>query len=448
MPRTQMLAGRGPWRGKLDAAHWRVLTASLFGRLFDGYETYILFVVLSPALRNLLSPEQLPQLSRYAGMVLAATVLGRSIGGIAAGIAADYIGRKRTLLLSFLLYGISTLLTGLAPGWAQLALFRLFTGVSLGGGLALAATLIAESWPAAARSRGQSFMQSAFGVGALLASGLWFLLESLAGPAAWRWPFFLGVAPAFFLFLYTRRNVPESERWLQKHQERKELHRQRASAASLSREQAVLARFTVAALFRDPQLRRQILLCIVMSLGTVVGYWAVASWIPAYVDSVTQTASTGQSIRWGAITGAAYGLGSIPGYLVAGWLADAIGRRGMLACFFTGSFLATPAVYLWSHSPLALMGAVALHGFFTQGQFVWYAIYPPELFPTAVRSTALSTIFNSARFLSLFGPLFAGVLITRLGGYGATAMIFSSVYLLALCAIPFLPETKDKPLPS
>jgi cyanate permease len=105
-------------------------------------------------------------------------------------------------------------------------------------------------------------------------------------------------------------------------------------------------------------------------------------------------------------------------------------------------------MYVWSHEPLALVVSAALHGFFTQGQFVWFAIYPPELFPTVVRASALSAIFNSARFLSLFGPLFAGVLITRLGGYSTTAVLFSLIYLVALCAVPFLPETKGKPLPA
>ena len=66
-------------------------------------------------------------------------------------------------------------------------------------------------------------------------------------------------------------------------------------------------------------------------------------------------------------------------------------------------------MYLWTHSPEAIVIAAALNGVFTSGQFVWMAIYPPELFPTAVRATAVSLIFNSARFISFLGPLFAGM---------------------------------------
>ena len=46
------------------------------------------------------------------------------------------------------------------------------------------------------------------------------------------------------------------------------------------------------------------------------------------------------------------------------------------------------------------------------------------------------------------GPEQWRVLISRLGGYGATAMLFSVVYLLALGVVPFMPETKGKPLPA
>jgi len=203
----------------------------------------------------------------------------------------------------------------------------------------------------------------------------------------------------------------------------------------------------VAAIFRDAGLRRLALLCLLMSLGTTVGYWAVSAWIPAYTVSVATATSEANPARWGAIAGLLYNLGAIAGYLSAGFLADAIGRRPLLVCFFAGSLLTTPTVYLWTHSPLAIAVAAGLNGAFTLGQFAWMAIYPPELFPTAVRATAVSLIFNTTRFISFMGPLVAGILITRLGGYGSTAMLFTLIYLLALCAVPFLPETKGRPLP-
>ena len=289
-------------------------------------------------------------------------------------------------------------------------------------------------------------MQSAFGWGALTASAVWYFLGSWFGPGAWRILFFLGVLPAFFV-LYLRRKVRESEQWEEKRREREQLQALRRSGVSLSREQRIVAGFTLSALFGDPHLRKILALCFVMSLGTTVGFWAVSSWIPGYVESVAQAAGAPNPARWGGVAGILFTVGSIVGYISTGFLADWLGRRAMLRVLFLGALLTTPIVFLWTHSPETVAAAAALNGAFTLGQFAWMAVYSPELFPTAVRATAVSLVFNAARFVSILGPLLSGFLITRLGGYSASALLFSSVYLLALCAVPFLPETKGKPLP-
>ena len=64
-----------------------------------------------------------------------------------------------------------------------------------------------------------------------------------------------------------------------------------------------------------------------------------------------------------------------------------------------------------------------------------------------MRATAVAFSFNAPRFISCIGPLIAGTLIVGLGGYGKAATIIGSFYILGLIAVPFLPETKGKPLP-
>ena len=435
-----------PWYSELNRGHWHILTASFLGWIFDGYEAYALLLVMTPALRQLLEPAELPELPRYAGILVAVTLLGWAAGGVLGGIVADYLGRKRTMMATIFLYAIFTGLTAFVHSWPQMALCRFMTGLGLGGEWATGATLIAESWPARARSKGQGIMQSAFGWGSLLAAAAWYFLGSLGGPSAWRYLFLVGVIPAFFV-LYIRRHVHESEKWLQRHTERKQLQRRRRSGVRLSSEETVAADFTLAVLFRNPQLRRLVLLCMVMSLATTLGYWAVSSWIPAYAESVAKAASAGDPARWAALAGVLYNVGAIIGYLAAGFLADVIGRRPLLVCFFGGSLLTTPLVYWWAHTPATLVAAAAINGVFTLGQFAWMAIYPPELFPTALRCTAVGLIFNTARFISCLGPLLAGLLITRLGGYSATALLFSLIYLLGLSAVVVLPETMGRALP-
>lgn len=85
-----------PWFRALDRGQWYTLFAANLGWLFDGYETYALIITVNVAFQDLLPPDRYASIPFYAGLTLAITLLGWGIGGIAGGIAADYIGRKRT----------------------------------------------------------------------------------------------------------------------------------------------------------------------------------------------------------------------------------------------------------------------------------------------------------------------------------------------------------------
>jgi hypothetical protein len=64
-----------------------------------------------------------------------------------------------------------------------------------------------------------------------------------------------------------------------------------------------------------------------------------------------------------------------------------------------------------------------------------------------MRATAAGFIFNAPRLISAIAPLIAGTIIVGLGGYGKAATIIGMFYVLGLLAVPFLPETRGKPLP-
>src|ERR1700730_14770823 len=88
----------------LTPRHWRILWGSYLGWVFDGYEAVALVYALSPALNSILTPEQAKTPPFYVGLAIGMTLLGWGLGGIAGGIAADYIGRKRMMMLSILGY--------------------------------------------------------------------------------------------------------------------------------------------------------------------------------------------------------------------------------------------------------------------------------------------------------------------------------------------------------
>ena len=131
----------------------RALLACALGWLFDGYETYTLFLVGAVAIRDLIAADQLGDLPLYFGGLVAMTLLGSATGGVSFGVFADYLGRRRTLMLSIMLYAGFTGLSALAQSYWVLLAFRFLTGLGLGGEFAPGTTMVSELWSPARRGR-------------------------------------------------------------------------------------------------------------------------------------------------------------------------------------------------------------------------------------------------------------------------------------------------------
>jgi MFS family permease len=125
---TSEVASAKPWYRTLDREQWRVLAAANVAWLFDGFEIYALFLTVGFALHQLLAVEDYAAILRYAGYVLASTVFGWATGGVIGGIIADYIGRKRTMILTILAYSLTTGLSAFARKWQSFAALRFLVG--------------------------------------------------------------------------------------------------------------------------------------------------------------------------------------------------------------------------------------------------------------------------------------------------------------------------------
>jgi MFS family permease len=436
--------GSSPWYRSLDRAQWKALIASNLGWTFDGFEVFALILTVGVALHQLLDPSQYPLIPAYAGAIIAITVFGWAIGGLLGGVLADYLGRKRSMTLAILAYSLLTGLSALSWDWMSFAVFRFLVGLAIGSEWATGASITAELWPDHARGKGGAFLQSGYPIGSILASGIWLVIGT-SGPGAWRYMYLIGVLPALVAF-WIRRNIPESPRWEESNKRRRAAYDLRRQGAALEGENAALVRFTLVDMFAEPAVRTRLFLTFVMSLSVTIGYWGVSSFVPSYVGSVA-TAAGLPAQRWAALAGLVQNLGALAGFVSFGFLADAFGRKPTTILFYLMCLVLTPIVYLWVQDIHVLLLAFAVYGFFIQGVFSWTPIWLPELFPTRMRATAAGFIFNAPRLISAIAPLIAGTLIVGLGGYGKAATIIGMFYILGLIAVPFLPETKGKPLP-
>ena len=433
-----------PWYRSLNKSQWNTLIASNLGWLFDGYETYALVISVGVALHQLLDPSQYPQIPTYAGIVIAITLLGWGVGGLIGGIIADYIGRKRTMLFAILAYSLMTGLSAFAWDWWSFAIMRFLVGVCIGSEWVTGTSIVAELWPDKNRGKGVGLMQTGFGVGFFLASVAWYFINPL-GADAWRVMFLLGVVPAL-LTLWIRRSIPESERWEQVNERRDAATARVRSGAAVSAEDQALARFTVADLFAEPQIRRRVILAFLMSLATTFAFWGISAWTPPYVAAAAAKAGLPAQL-WASYAAMANNGGAILGYAAFGFIADAYGRKGTTIAYVALAFLSVPLVFLWSHDLVVILWATAFSGAFVSGQYTWMAAWLPELFPTRVRATATAFVFNTPRLIAWTGPLISGWLIANFGGFSTAAVAIATIYILSLVAAPFLPETRGKPLP-
>ncbi|MGB2890448.1 MAG: MFS transporter [Candidatus Acidiferrales bacterium] len=433
-----------PWYRALSRAQWNTLLASNLGWMFDGFEAYALILTVGVALHQLLQPAQYSQIPAYAGAIIATTLCGWAVGGLLAGILADYIGRKRTMIFAILTYSIMTGLSAFSWDWTSFAVFRFLGGLAIGSEWVTGTSMTAEFWPDGARGKGSGLFQCGFGIGFFLASVAW-LFVGPTGPGAWRTMYLIGVLPALLTF-WIRRAIPESTLWEKANERRSAAIERKRRGYGTTMEDQALTRFTLLDLFATPTIRNRTIIAFLMATTSAVGFWGISTWVPPYIGSVAARAGL-SAPQWASFTGMAYNAGSIAGYVGLGFLADAFGRKPVTLAFFGFSLLFTPVLFLWTHDLHLLLVVAAIVGLFGSGQLTWMSVWLPELYPTRMRATGVGFIFNAPRLIAAGGTLMAGTLIVRFGGYGNAAMIVATIYLLGLAVGPFLPETRGKSLP-
>jgi MFS family permease len=393
---------------KPTGKHYVILGMSWAGWLFDFYDLMMFSFLLIPIKETLGLSDA--SLSLLLGSTLAATALG----GILFGYLSDRFGRKTVLSWTILVYSLGTFACGFAQGVWWLLVFRVITGLGVGGEWATGQTLVGETFPAKMRARFAAVMQTGAPLGIALASVVGGFaqpaLASAFGPdRGWRGCFFLSVLPAL-LVVVIRRVMPESDVWLE---------RRRLAAEPEGGH--------LSDLLRTPGLRRLFLLGLVLTLTDMSAYWFTYSWMPKYLyDNLGF--SMARSGLWMLVAQA----GGLLGYLSFGVFADWKGRRPAYTGFSLIWAVGLVAITLfWSRIaawPWLALAFMFMVGFGT-GNFSGYGPIFSEIFPTKVRNTAMGTAFNLARGVQFFTPLIITQVATRYGlGGGISLAAFFAVF--------------------
>ena len=421
---------------------WLVFLVVWAGWTLDAADFGLYSLVIRPAMTELLGGNPpLTEIGKYGGLLAMTGLLGWAVGGFVFGIIADYIGRVRTLAFSIAIYAIFTALQGLSHGLWDFAIYRFIAGLGTGAELMVGIPLLAETLGETHRAKIAGCMMTGGALGTFI--GAW--VYGLIGPYGWRYVFFIGIIPALILGVMRGRML-EPERFAEV-QARRRAAAERQHAHEGDRE---FMRFVPAQLF-NAENRYNTAVGLLFGLGSLLAIWTTNIWLPTILSLMAQKSGAADAnaaapfVSQGMML---WSLGGIAGYIAFGFLADLLGRRGTVTLYSAGTIAAGLTLYLGLDSYYPWYPVVLpIFGFFVFGVFSGYAVYLPELFPTHVRSTAVGFCTGSARIITSFGPLVAGLLVGLFGSFNKVTAVMSCFAALSILAMFLGRETKGAPLP-
>mgnify|MGYP000420095610 CR=1 FL=1 len=375
-----------------------------------------LFSVYLPSITRTLLGSDAPAFKSHMGSWGgAAFLLGWALGAFALGVYADRNGRKKTLIVSILLCSLATFTIAFVGDFSVVVALRFVSGIGAGAILLINAVIVSEAF---ATSRNRTvvvgILINAFPVGLIVAGVLHGFIQNyqtsymLSGLSA-----LLAVAVALV--------VPESEVW--------------KSGTARVRKANLFAR----------EYRRDLGIGVTLFGSMLVGLWAAFMWMPTWVSSLSLPEHQ-QTNR--ALANIMLGGGSVAGGLISGLVSNAWGRRKAAALGYASVFAVSAGIFIFMHVPgvlfFAMVFLLSTCIGFNQGVLTGYL---PELFPTAVRASAVGLSFNVGRVVTAVTVFFVGVIATMFGRLEYAMFTFSFAYLVGLVALGYARETRGRELP-
>jgi MFS family permease len=455
-PAPEMTIDTRPWYRQLTAYHWFVFFVASLAWFFDCLDQRLFSLARITAVTALseagTSQAQIQDLGK---IVTAVFLVGWGIGGLVFGAMGDRYGRARMLTVTVLIYSVCTGMNFFSQSVTDFAIFRFLTGLGVGGVFGLAVSLIAETVPNGARTAALGMLQILSTVGNVSAGFVKQGIDALeyrdfiAEGEGWRWVFLVGAAPAL-LVVVIQAFLKEPESWL------------RAKEEGRLPKGAIFAPY--ANLLKERHLRKNLAVGATIASAGVIGLWAIGEYAVDIQNIVFKNYYTEQGLSGDALTLAVNSakntaftlqmLGGAVGMWLLAKAAAAYGRRPAFAIGFSLAFVVTALSYWLMNSPTEAYILMPLMGATQLSLFAGFAIYLPELFPARLRSTGTGFCYNLGRFAAAAGSFFSAWIATQMFGafpsplrerYAAITMC--AIFLVGLAALPFAPETKDKPLP-
>ncbi|GAC1385427.1 MAG: MFS transporter [Ktedonobacteraceae bacterium] len=439
----------------LSGFHWKAMITSGMGFFTDAYDLFIIGVVLA-----ILKP--LWHLSALDISLLASTsLIAAAFGSLLFGRLADYVGRHAIFGYTLVVLAIGAIASAFSPNVIWLIIFRFILGLGIGGDYPLCATLMSEY--ANRRDRGKliTMVFSMQGLGLIFGPlvAIVLLLAGINHDVTWRIMLALGAVPALATF-YLRRQIAETPRYALTMQgdltgatrtvnmlTRKQNGTASVATASQAQQKVRQPRRSWLYLLLTPPYLRWLIgaagtwfLLDIAYYGTTISSPLVLKALNSHTDLVTNM----------FYTLLIFVVAALPGYILAALTIDRLGRKwiqwfgfGMMAVAY-GLLAIAPVL---STITIVFLLVYGMSYFFTEfGPNVTTFVYPAEIFPVMVRTTAHGIAAALGKVGAFIGAFAFPYLLTtyHLQGVMAVAAVISLAGMVL--TLFTLPETNQRSL--
>jgi benzoate transport len=363
------------------------------------------------------------------GFVFSAGLIGMAIGAIFLAPFADRFGRKKLILASAFIMGLSVLLTAYSENISQLILMRLVSGLGIGCMLATTATLTSENVLNNSKDFWVSLVISGYPVGAVVSGYVaaaiipsygWESMFVLAGlttiltiPLIF---FFLSESPQFYLKKQPKDALAKANKILIK-MNFKPLDSLPKIGLKANNKPLVSRLFSEKYKISTLQLWA----ALFFAFGCL---YFLISWIPKLASDA------GLSIELAIYAGTIFNVGAFFGIVLQGYFSSKIGLKKTISFFLLLTFLLMASFKLFVGTDILLL-VYFLLGFSLQGGFVGLYAVAARLYPTEFKTTGVGWAIGMGRVGGVLAPLIGGLLISTGLNLSANFLIFSIPALFA-----------------
>ncbi|GAC1330927.1 MAG: aromatic acid/H+ symport family MFS transporter [Beijerinckiaceae bacterium] len=368
------------------------------------------------------------------GPVFGAGLFGLMLGALILGPVADRIGRKPVIVASVLAFGICTLLTVTADSLNSLLVWRLLTGLGLGGAMPNAIALTSEYSSQRSRATMVMLMFIGFSLGSAVGG---VVAAQFISKYGWTSVFWLGgivpivLTPVLFVVL------PESIRLLAlrggEDQRIRGLLTRINPDLPLEQAHFVISEehprgFTVKHLFTEGRAVVTVLFWI-MFFTNLLDLYFLANWLPTVIHNV------GVSVELAVITTSLLQVGGVVGTLVLARLMDRRNPYIILGATYFSAAILIACIGLAGSSIVLLIPAVFAAGFCVVGAQIGSNALAATFYPTFIRSTGVGWALGIGRIGSIVGPVLGGLMLKSEWQIPTIFFIGALPVLIASCAV-------------